>query len=243
MTNITPYKALPPERYLTISTSNYQATQTMQQLAHRLSHTTTRILIEQILVRTFIMSGYQDVPSDEDTISLIADQIIHQYPQLEVGELCIALKEGLTGRYGPNYNRIAIDTVGHWISKYYTITWPIIEARGVNRYLSAQKAETEPTEPPVQMPGWFKDQMAALAKRVKRHTHTPPEPAPYRYISIEDYCHRHDIPAAAFIKAHRDKWEAAFMRDNAITEITADQAQVVWWAGVKKFLNEINNGK
>lgn len=243
MTNITPHKALPPDRYLTISSSNYTPTQTMAQLAQRLSHTTTRRLIEQILVRTFIMSGYQDVPSDEKTIGLIADQIIHQYPQLEVGELCIALKEGLTGRYGPNYNRIAIDTVGQWISKYYTITWPIIEARGVNRYLSAQQALTTPTEPVVEMPGWFKENMEALAKRVKRHIHTPQEPAPYRYISIEDYCHRNQIPAEAFIKAHKDKWEAAFMRDNGVTEITADQAEVVYWAGVKKFMNELNKGK
>lgn len=176
-----------------VTTSNYQPTYTLQQIINGAGLYQTKLSISLVIVELLEISGFENTISKPETLALVVDEIINQYPNLEIAELSIALREGITGKYGPTYNRIAIDTIGTWIKAYYQVSWPEIERRAVNANISKAITARE-NDKAVPMPQWYKEKLAQLELATKKAISVSKEKtSKYVYISIADYCHRNSI--------------------------------------------------
>ena len=189
----------------TITTSTYRTTYTLQQLINAAGIYQTKLSITLLLVELIEISGFDNNISNPATLAIVVDEIINQYPNLEIAELSISLREGITGKYGPTYNRIAIDTIGTWIKAYYEQSWPQIERKAVNRYLSKSNTTHDNTNA-VPMPQWYKDKLAQLELASKKTITKPTtEKSTYQYISIQDYCHRHQLDLPTILAATKQQ--------------------------------------
>ena len=189
-TNLTIFK--PAETYLNISANRYQPSRTLSQF-QEMDHDKTIAMISTILVKFFLLSGLQDIPAEPETIHFIAEEILNQHPSLEIGELVISCREGLSGKYGPLYKSIQIDTVGKWVNSDKENTWPIIEAKAIARQKEKASALPPPPHNVVPPPDWFieamreteiKNARLMVAMNVKKPAKVFPS------ISLADYCAR-----------------------------------------------------
>lgn len=70
-------------------------------------------------------------------IKLLAAQ-----PKLRIMELVFVLREALAGTYGPTYQRIGIDTLLGWLSKFYEESAAHLECRVVNAKQTESRGES-----------------------------------------------------------------------------------------------------
>lgn len=48
----------------------------------------------------------------------IVTTIMNDYPHLSVEDVALCFKMGKTGRFGPTYNKLDVQVIGEWLSKY-----------------------------------------------------------------------------------------------------------------------------
>lgn len=72
-------------------------------------------------------------------IMQLAIKLLQQQPHLKILELVFILNQALAGRYGPVYQRIGIDTVLQWASKYYEDCTDYLEAKHTNHQVSESR--------------------------------------------------------------------------------------------------------
>lgn len=78
-----------------------------------------------------------DIQIMQLVIKLLAAQ-----PKLRIMELVFVLREALAGAYGPTYQRIGIDTLLGWLSKFYEESAAHLECRVVNAKQTESRGES-----------------------------------------------------------------------------------------------------
>jgi hypothetical protein len=82
-----------------------------------MDHDKTIAMISTILVKFFLLSGLQDIPAEPETIHFIAEEILNQHPiPRNWGTGHFLPRRTFSGKYGPLYKSIQIDTVGKWVN-------------------------------------------------------------------------------------------------------------------------------
>lgn len=144
--------------------------------------------IARVILKYLLLAGVENSPQIEGCI-FAAEQIRSLYPKMEMGELIMACKNGISGVYGPIFNAIRIDTIVGWAKGYYDVTWPQIEQKATIKRLQASRQEKEDAAVP--MPDYIREafkkieQRVAAAPKYKTITKKAPE---LKYSSLEDYC-------------------------------------------------------
>ena len=156
MGNIQEYKRETPESYIekvkNITAGNYFRT-------HPIKFFPVGNLAKKI-AEVLLFTEIENVPGPQQ-IGFLAEQLKNDFPNMEIGEFIIALKNGIIGKYGAIYNSIRIDTIYQWFEKYYSITWPEIEANAARKRLQQKKEETG-----IPIPDHIKEKFQELAQRV-----------------------------------------------------------------------------
>jgi hypothetical protein len=137
-----------------------------------------------IITRYVLITELQEVPSPE-VLEIITSMIIDEFPKMEIGELVICLKKGITGAYGPLYNKISIDTIPTWVRKYYEVTWKEIEANAIMRNKRMKAIEID--NPGVPCPPEISEKLRELEKKLKFNKPIPKENK-LKWESILDFC-------------------------------------------------------
>ncbi len=144
--------------------------------------------VAKIILKYILLAQVENSPQLEGCL-FAAEQIRSLYPKMEVGELIMCCKNGISGVYGPLFNAIRIDTIVGWAKGYYEITWPQIESRATMKRLQAAREEKEAHAVP--MPDHIREAFKKIADRVaaapKYKTVSKKAPE-LKYTTLEDYC-------------------------------------------------------
>lgn len=74
-------------------------------------------------------------------IMQLAARLITAQPHLRIKELVMLMNNALSGKYGPTYQRIGIETVMEWLTKYYEDSSKAIECKVVNSKQDESRGE------------------------------------------------------------------------------------------------------
>jgi hypothetical protein len=216
-----------------ITPYNYRPTKKLSALISLHGLVAVKAEMLRLLVELFEASEFEQIPTNKVALDLIISMVIHRYPSMEIGEFSLLLREGITGGYGPLYGKITIDTIGVWCQKYYEITWKNIEAQATQRNISQPQTVSGPAVPP---PPYITEQIQALEKKVlhKRRPYSDRRPAPQPYLSIKDYCFRHNIPYADHLLTLEDQWISKLPKEEKI------DVKEYLKAMASAYLNELN---
>lgn len=199
--------------------------------------------------------------SENGQLDLIIRSWISNNVEKDIREFAIILQNGITGEYGPTYNRIGIDSLGFWTKSYLETTKPKIMQRIQN---IAAKKETNktlelasPTSNPVSCPAYIsqatdqlvkqynvdlspkKSQLDKRRDKLRKYLGVREYKSQYPvrkiYASLEDYCQENGIDTNDFISRFEEK---AFTEFSFESDIKPAQ-----FLQMKKndFLNSINN--
>lgn len=226
------------QKYLTIEMATYTPTQELSKLSEIIGERETSVIMANMLAKV-LMSSDHDVPNP-DTYIWLCTQIIYQYPTLEIGEWGIALKNGVTGAYGPiYYGKIQLDTIGSWVKKYKEETWPQIAQKiQAAKVMQQQKQLMQPKKDIVPMPDWFKEKIESLDRRLKAKIIK--KPGAKTYYSLRDYCTQNEIDFNQFIKPHAEKWESDYRNMLGEVKPTERDLKINYIKQYETLLAEIN---
>lgn len=203
------------------------------QVRERYGKPNLRTLISQMIaaiIQVAESGGIENKIQDTMAMSLMVDSVITHYPHMGISEFGTALKNGVTGIYGPNYNRITIESVITWCKKYYEHTAPMYHEIAYQRNAAKQQAIAAPSPTAIPAPDWFRE---ATAKKLQTIGKSPRREKVY-FDTLQAYCDHHQLPHT-YITTLKDRWiyeagpeftghmdqyltarERAFLADNAI---------------------------
>ncbi len=78
---------------------------------------------------------------DGNGIMMLASKLIVSQPHLRIKELVMCLNKALKGDFGPTYQRIGMDTIMQWLTKFYEGTSTDLECRNVNNKPDESRGE------------------------------------------------------------------------------------------------------
>lgn len=69
---------------------------------------------------------------DGNQIMQLACRLIQAQPELRIKELVGCLSNALQGKYGPTYQRVGMETISEWLTKFYEASAKELESKHVN---------------------------------------------------------------------------------------------------------------
>jgi hypothetical protein len=186
----------------TISVSNYFYTPELNKLSKDPEHTIR--LIAKLVGHYFLITDFEKVPSTPEQLYIIAKSVYNNYPQISLGDLKIALENGITGVYGSNFGSIRIDSVGQWINQYFKQTWPEIEAR------CTQKQMATPMLPPSDNVFFVKRVDPTLQDLINKKREFKARSKPKKYNSLEEYCIQNNIDYIEYMQKIEAQYKDLF---------------------------------
>jgi hypothetical protein len=94
-------------------------------------------------VMSYFLRQFQvkEMLTDVQVMQLVIKLLAAQ-PKLRIMELVFVMREALAGNYGPTYQRIGIDTLLGWLSKFYEESAAHLECRVVNSKSTESRGES-----------------------------------------------------------------------------------------------------
>ncbi len=93
-------------------------------------------------------------------IMQLAARLISSQPDLRVKELVLILNNALNGTYGPTYQRLGIESVMEWMTKYYDAASQALESKQVNNTQQESRGSQPWLEMERKLEAYKKEQMA-----------------------------------------------------------------------------------
>lgn len=88
----------------------------------------------------------------------LASKLLAAQPKLRISELVFVLNNALRGDYGPTYQRIGIDMILEWLTKFYGLSAEYLEAQRTGNKQEASRGETPWVEVEKQMKKYEQEQ-------------------------------------------------------------------------------------
>jgi hypothetical protein len=143
----------------------------IKSLSERFGAAQINKILSYIFLEIQVSSGIEKVIDDPKAINLIITTWMNNNQDKDIREFGIICNDGITGHYGPNYNKIAVETLGIWTKEYNLIKIPIIlqNTDKHNRINQTQKITAPPPQDykPIPVPEYIAKSTDDLVKTYK----------------------------------------------------------------------------